>query len=121
MQCIECKFQKDEKLCRKRRKNLDEVSASDCRYFEPSLYYQFRKFIEEEWDERNVYMTTDFVDKFNITRHLSRHYLYDIFTRKERMLFRVKFYNKAYYFKRTPQNVKEINEYRYIGIKIEMN
>jgi hypothetical protein len=79
----------------------------------------FSNFIDNEWDDCMVYWTTDFVDLFGISRHLARHYLFDVFVRKERRLFRAKSYNKAYYFKATDINKEEVEEWRYTGIKIE--
>jgi hypothetical protein len=76
-------------------------------------------FYHNEWEWDWVLQTTDFIDKFGITRHLARHYLYEIMVRQEHWLFRVKVFNKAYYMKRTDEAMKGIENYRYTGIKIE--
>ena len=59
------------------------------------------KFYNEEWVEDGVYQTTDFVEKFGISRHLAGHYLYKVMTLQEHLLFRYKKHNKSYYIKRT--------------------
>ncbi len=120
MDCLLCKYQRDDNYCKRRRKLISDVTQTDCMWYETSLYILFRNFIKDDWDDKEVYMTTDFVDKFNISRHLARHYLYDVFTRNEKVLFRVKRYNKAYYFKRTPERIKEVNSYRFTRIEIDM-
>lgn len=58
------------------------------------------KFYDEKWEVDGVYQTTDFVDVFNISRHLARHYLYEILTLQEHKVFRIKKHNKSYYIHR---------------------
>lgn len=120
MDCLLCKHQQNDEFCKRKRKNISEITITDCHWYEESLYIKFRNFINNEWDDKEVYMTTDFIDRFGISRHLARHYLFDVFTRNEKLLFRVKQYNKAYYFKRIPERVKEVNAYKFTRIKIEM-
>lgn len=59
------------------------------------------KYFDEQWVEHGVYQTTDFVDVFGISRHLARHYLYEILTLQEHKVYRIKKHNKSYYIKQT--------------------
>lgn len=97
--CLICKF-REESTCKRKRKAVDSIEIERCIHYAPSLYHQFMLFFENDWDVRGVYQTTDFVDVFNISRHLARHYLYEILTLQERKLFRIKKHNKSYYINR---------------------
>lgn len=98
--CETCKFQEDD-FCKRKRKPVSEIDQTHCIHYSASLYHQFIKFYNEKWEEEGVYQTTDFVDVFNISRHLARHYLYEILTLQEHKVFRIKKHNKSYYIKRT--------------------
>ena len=100
LQCSMCKhFLAETKRCKK-RKLLEPEQLKPCKYYDNYLYKMFVDFLNTEWLDDHYYMTTDFTDRFNISRHLARHYLYEILTLQEHRLFRVKKYNKAYYIER---------------------
>jgi hypothetical protein len=98
--CEICKFRVDE-FCKRKRKNVAQIDQPNCIHYSESLYHRFTKFYNEEWVDRGVYQTTDFVGIFGISRHLARHYLYEIFTLNEHKLFRYKKHNKSYYIKQS--------------------
>lgn len=98
--CSICKF-RDEDTCKRKRKLITNIEGDRCVHYVSSLYHQFMLFFENEWVDRGVYQTTDFVDVFNISRHLARHYLYEILTLQEHKVFRIKKHNKSYYIKNT--------------------
>jgi len=98
--CEICKFREDD-MCKRKRKAITEIVQPTCIHYAPSLYHKFIKFYNEEWVEDGVYQTTDFVDVFSISRHLARHYLYEILTLQEHKVFRYKKHNKSYYIKRS--------------------
>ena len=104
--CEICKFREDDH-CKRKRKAVDAITQDTCIHSTPSLYHQFIKFYNEQWVENGVYQTTDFVDVFNISRHLARHYLYEILTLQEHKVFRIKKHNKSYYIKQTCKYVHE--------------
>ena len=97
--CPICKFREDD-TCKRKRKLIENIEQERCVHYAPSLYHQFMLYFENDWLDRGVYQTTDFVDVFNISRHLARHYLYEILTLQEHKVFRIKKHNKSYYIKR---------------------
>jgi len=121
--CNICKYvDVEHNRCKKRRKFLDDPMIeclNTCQHYDSSLYRLFMEFFENDWKNNEVYFTTDFTDRYNITRHLARHYLFDILVRKEKVCFRVKRYNKSYYFKKTKDNMRLIGSLTYGGIVIE--
>lgn len=84
------------------------------------LMKQFMEFTTNEWNPDMVYTTGDFVKKYKITRHLARYYLFDKLVRQEKLLFRVMFYNKSYFIKRTPENIDMMSEFVWMGVKIDL-
>jgi hypothetical protein len=121
--CNLCKYVDVDKCrCKKRRKQLDDpfiVALNNCHYYDSSFYRMFMDFFDKTWKENEVYFTTDFTERFNISRHLVRHYLFDIMVRNEKVLFRVKRYNKSYYFMKTYDNMRLIGSLKYGGIIME--
>lgn len=89
----------------KRRKCLDEAMSN-----------KFRKFIDEEWDSNYMYTPSDFIEKFGITRHLSRYYLMDLVY--ERKLYRVKYANKTWYDKVDDSWQSRFKEYIWMGVEV---
>lgn len=87
-------------MCKRKRRKIDGIDQPTCIHYTVSLYHQFSNFIDNDWNMRGVYQSTDFIDMFNLTRHLATHYLYKVFTLNEHRLFRVKKHNKSYYIKR---------------------
>ena len=98
--CEICKFREDN-FCKRKRKDISLIDQPTCIHYSESLYHRFIKFYNEEWIENGVYQTTDFVGIFGISRHLARHYLYEILTLNEHKVFRYKKHNKSYYIKRS--------------------
>jgi len=98
--CEICKF-RDETNCKRKHKDIALIEKPTCIHYAESLYHRFIKFYNEEWLEDGVYQTTDFVDVFGISRHLARHYLYEVLTLNEHKVFRIKKHNKSYYIKRS--------------------
>jgi len=97
--CSICKF-REETMCKRKRKDIANIEQPTCIHYAPSLYHQFIKYFEEEWIDRGVYQSTDFITRFDISRHLATHYLYKVMTLNEHLLFRIKKHNKSYYIKR---------------------
>lgn len=119
--CVFCKYvDKDEGRCKKRRKLLSDVGdITTCIFFDNSIYQHFIEFYNNEWDENKGYYTTDFTDKFGISRHLARHYLFKIMVVREKLLFRIKEFNKATYFKRTDENLAKMKSVMHKGAVLE--
>jgi len=87
---------------------------------EEALHFQeFMDFYNKEWSDDLVFITSDFTSRFNIDRHLTRYYLFDRMTRKEGLLFRIMYKNKAYYLKKTPENLRRFKRFVWIGVEIE--
>lgn len=82
-------------------------------------YNEFMTFYGTVWLPNVVCTTSDFTDRFSINRHLARYYLFDRLTRKEGLLFRVMYYNKAYYLYKSPENLKRMKRFVWIGVKVE--
>ena len=98
--CSICKFREEEQ-CKRKRKPVESITQTHCIHYAPSLYHQFMKYFDEQWVEHGGYQTPDFVDVFGISRHLARHYLYEILTLQEHKVYRIKKHNKSYYIKQT--------------------
>lgn len=97
--CSICKF-REENQCKRKRKLVANIDQERCVHYAPSLYHQFINYYENDWIDRGVYQTTDFVNIFGISRHLAGFYLHKVLTLQEHKTFRIKKHNKSYYIRR---------------------
>lgn len=98
------------------REGLKPLTDSKCFWFSESTRNKFIYFWFNEWNDDLIYFTTDFTDKFAITRHLSRHYLLDVLTYEEAKCVRAMISNRGYYLRRTPFNTEQLQRYTKAGL-----
>lgn len=82
-------------------------------------YEKFLTFFEKEWTPDLVMLTSDFTQRFGLDRHLTRFYLFERMTRKEGLLFRVMYKNKASFIIKTPENLNMFKRFVWIGVQVE--
>lgn len=81
-----------------------------------ALVRKFDEFYNDEWDESMFYLPSDFIDKFDINRHLARYYLMNMVYEKK--LFRVKYCNKTYYRKEDDYWHPRFKEFIWFGVEV---